>query len=353
MRALGRGLAAALLLAVVWAPLPAVPAQEPLSPPSSSPLAPLAPPRPPVLEVVAPSPELARHVRQELRRAAPGLARLTGVRPGRIRVEVAPSREAFDRRARELGGPTWAAGLALPSRGLVLVRSPHQLTRPDDFRLVLVHELAHLYLARALRGRRAPLWLEEGLAMYASGEGGFALAGTMARGVLSGRLHPLAGLAERFPAQAREASLAYAQSYYLVSYLLNTYGPQVLPRLIRELSRGRELTVALHKVTGRSLAQVEEDFFAAMDSRFSWLALVFAGGTLWALVGVAAAVGLVWRRREHKKRLQAMEAVEAQETTLGGHRRNWPPPPVRGDVLGPAGLGKAGPGPGKKGSGEG
>ncbi|KMY67817.1 hypothetical protein AAU61_08080 [Desulfocarbo indianensis] len=292
----------------------------------------------PGLSVTASSLELAQHVRDIFRQAAPRLAGLTGGQPSRIKVEVAQDREAFDRRVRQLGGPEWAAGLAMPGRDLIVLRSPKQLTQPQDFRPLLVHELTHLYLARQLRGRSAPLWLEEGLAMYAAGEGGFALAGTMAGGVLSERLKPLSLLESRFPAGAEEASLAYAQSYYLVSYLINAYGPETLPRLLRELALGRELTAALRKSTGRSLAQVEADFHEAMTSRFSWLALLFAGGTLWALVALGAGVALVWRRGRQKLRLRQLGELELQGKKDLGPKRIWPPPPRRGDVLEQAGL---------------
>jgi hypothetical protein len=312
---------AALLLLVILAP-PLGAADKPL----------------PGLAVVAPNLKIAQHVRDILREAAPRLAGLTGGHPGRIKVEVAQDRAAFDRRAKELGGPEWAAGLTVPGRGLILLRSPKQLTQPGDFRPLFIHELTHLYLAPRLKGRDAPLWLEEGLAMYAAGEGGLALASVMTRAVLSEKIKPLGALANRFPKGADEAGLAYAQSYYMVSYLINTYGPEVLPRLLGELARDRALTAALHQVTGQSLAQVEAGFRETMTSRFSWLALLFAGSTLWALVGVVAAAALVWRRRKHKQRLKDLEVLDLQEKEKMNDKRSWPPPPVRGDVMGPAGL---------------
>jgi hypothetical protein len=292
----------------------------------------------PSLSVVAPNLELAQHVRDIFHQSAPRLAQLTGGHPGRIKVEVAPDREAFTRRTKESGGPLWAAGLAIPGQGLILLRSPKQLTQPGDFRPLLIHELTHLYLAWELKGRHAPLWLEEGLAMYAAGQGGLAQASAMTRGVLSEKIKPFDELESRFPSGADEAGLAYAQSYYMVSYLLNTYGPEVLPRLLKELARDRTLTSALHKVTGHSLLQIEAGFKETMISRFSWLALLFAGSTLWALIGLTAGIALVWRRRRQRQRLKEMELLERDEKKDVEQIRLWPPPPVRGDVMDQAGL---------------
>jgi hypothetical protein len=292
----------------------------------------------PGLSVLAPSLELSQHVRDIFRQAAPRLAQLTGGQPDRIKVEVTPNRLSFNRRAKELGGPEWAAGMAIPRRGFILLRSPKQFTQPGEFKSVLIHELTHLYLARQLKGRPAPLWLEEGMAMYAASEGGLALASVMTRGVLSEKVKPFEDLAHRFPSGADEAALAYAQSYYMVSYILNSFGHQALPKILRELAMDRDLTAALFNVTGQSLVQVEAGYRDSMTSRFSWMALLFAGSTLWALVAVVAGVSLVWRRKKHKQALKQMEIDESLEKEEMIDKRIWPPPPVRGDVLGQAGL---------------
>ncbi len=307
------------------------------------------------LKVVAPSFALSEQVRAVVREASPALTRLTGADTGPITVEVVRGRSEFDRRARALGGPAWAAGLAVPSRRLIVVRSPGQLTDPMDFRFLLIHELTHLHLAAALGRVRHPLWLEEGLAMYAAGEGGWRLAGVMSRGVLMGGLIPLDELERHFPAGRSRAGLAYAQSYYLVSFLLNRYGPQTLPRLLAELRKGFELTRALKSVTGKSLVQVESDFSEEMQSRFSWLALLTAAGAIWALIALGAGVGLVLRRRAHLKALRGMEPepTDEHEPEAGPGGRRWPPPAQPGSPLGRAGLGDGplGPhGPGGSGS---
>lgn len=273
------------------------------------------------LAVQAPSPELAAHARQIVERAAPRLEAWTGIAPPRIRIEVLATRQQFEQRMAQLGGPRWAAGLALPGQGLIVLRSPRQLGDPEQFRYLLIHELTHLYLAAGLRGRRAPLWLEEGLAMRLSGEGGWTRAATMTGGVLGSGLLPMDDLEHQFPPQAHQAALAYAQSYYLIIWLQNEFGPQALPGIIKGLSQGRPLTAALREATGLSMAGIEERFADDMRSRFSWLAVLSTGGALWALVALAAMVGLVVRRRGQKKRLARGLDREDREKFPGPPRR--------------------------------
>lgn len=254
----------------------------------------------PSLSILAPSPELTAHVKQVVEQSAPRLRAWTGAAPRHIRVEVATDHAAFEQRAREMGGPRWAAGLALPQRGLILLRSPRQLGSPAEFAPLLQHELVHLYLAAGLRGRQAPLWLEEGLALLLSGEGGWARTGAMTRAVLSEKMLPLAQMDKRFPAEPLQAALAYAQSYYLVTWLLNKHGEQSLRVLVSSLAQDRPLTAALYRAIGQGLAATQEAFFADMRSRFSWLAVLTASGVLWALVSLVAMVGLVLRRRRQR-----------------------------------------------------
>lgn len=278
----------------------------------------------PPLIIQAATPALEAHLRQIVGETAPRLAAWTGASPQRLNIVVAASEEDFKDRVAQLDGPRWAAGLAVPSQGLILLRSPRQLIEPEQFRLLLAHELTHLYLAAALRHRQHPLWLEEGLAMYASGEGGWERAAVMAKGVLGGHLLSFADLEESFPQDANQAALAYAQSYYFISYLLNRQGPEVLPKIIGGLARGKALTAALHEASGQGLYALERDFRDEMNTRFSWLTLATAGGGVWVLISMVAAVSLVVRRRAHKARMAAMP-----DGGMGGvqvMRRHWPPP---------------------------
>jgi hypothetical protein len=315
-----------MLAALAWAALFAWP--------------PSAAAQPPGTRVTAPDLALAREVERVVAEAAPRLEALTGARLGRVTIRVAGSEGVYRQWMESRGAPLWSAGVAIPGEDLILLRSPKQLGRPGDFPFLVIHELTHLYLRQALGGRSPPLWLEEGIAMYAAGAGGVGLASAMTRAVLSQGLAPLESLSRRFPAGGGQAGLAYAQSYYLISHLLNTYGEEAPARILDHLAQGRELTTALKLVTGKSLAGIEEEFREAMTSRFSWLALLLAGGTIWALVAVLAGVGLVWRRRRQRQRLATLDGPRRGpgEAPAEGRRR-WPPPPVRGDVLGQAGLG--------------
>ena len=275
----------------------------------------------PDLSITAPNPKLAAHVSQICGQACPELERLIGSAPQQIKLVVAGTDREFAQRVDELDGPRWAAGLAVPAKRFILLRSPSQLTDLNTFRSVLIHELTHIYLYQALgRQKKLPLWLEEGLAMHAAKQGGLGLSGIMAKGVLLDQLIPFADLATRFPGKSEEAGLAYAQSFYLISHILDKHGAKSIPRLIRAMIHAKDISGALHQVLGQGLVALEADFTESMNSRFSWLAVLTAAGALWMLVALVAAVGLVARRRDQVRRIKAM--VDGDEENDAREEKN-------------------------------
>ena len=75
------------------------------------------------------------------------------------------------------GAPHWAAGVAYPDQGVVVVAYRDQ-GEAFDVESVVAHELAHLALGAALKGR-APRWLNEGFAYLHSSDWSFERVRTL------------------------------------------------------------------------------------------------------------------------------------------------------------------------------
>lgn len=130
--------------------------------------------------------------------------------------------------------PDWA-GAAFDGRIKVPVRG---LT-PDDRNLarILQHEYAHSLVAR-LSGARCPVWLNEGIAVWAEeaedGERQTWAENTIADQELFG-LDELNGSFANFPVQ--RAEVAYAESYLAVRDLIDGYGARKISALLEALRR--------------------------------------------------------------------------------------------------------------------
>lgn len=218
-----------------------------------------------------------------------------------LRVVVAPDEEAFGRLARGRL-PAWGVGMALPSARTVVVRAD----APDPMG-ALRHELAHLALHAALRGRvRVPLWFDEGFAVVAAGEWGrfdaLQLNLAVARGALVD-LRTLDGSLRRGPGEA-ETAYALAGSAVLHLARLNPSGS--LDALVDRLAAGEDFEAAVLATTGRTLGGFETAWHRDARTRFGLVVWLVAGGG-WALVAFSVLALAGWRRRRDRPRRAALD----------------------------------------------
>jgi len=73
----------------------------------------------------------------------------------------------------------------------------------------------------SLTGVKAPVWLNEGLAIYKAREWTFFLISILTKASLTDRLIPLPVFILSFPAEEEPAELAYAESFMFISFLIN------------------------------------------------------------------------------------------------------------------------------------
>lgn len=251
---------------------------------------------------------LSRHAEAEL----PRLARALQVPLGdTIHVYVADSDERF-RALQPAPAPMWADGVAYPTLGLVLLRSPSlRGGQAEPLETVLRHELVHVLLGRAFEPNRPPSWLQEGMAQVYSGEVGPELAHTLSQGAAAGALMNLESLSRGFPSDPSRARLAYAQSADLIGWIRDTYGEDALGVLVHELARGAAIEGAVHLATGELIEEVDRRWLGRFQTgRVAWGALANVDA-LFGLAGILLVVGGVSRRRQFHRRLEEMEAEEA------------------------------------------
>ena len=144
----------------------------------------------------------------------------------------------------------WTGGLAFVEYGVVVVAvAPSDL---DWGRRALAHELAHLVVHRLIYGplARLPSWLDEGLAMHMEGGLRHDLAAVLDEAVASDSLYSVRSLEGSFPADYAGAALAYAESWSIVDYLLQSYGEEALRELLLSFREGKTPDEALTEVYG-------------------------------------------------------------------------------------------------------
>jgi hypothetical protein len=223
------------------------------------------------------------------------------------------------------GAPGWAAGVAYPDLGVVVIAVAHG-GDPLDYVGTTEHEMAHLALGAAL-GPRAPHWLHEGFAwQHSPTESDSGRLTTLVGMTWFGSTIPLAELDESFPADELPASRAYAESYELVEFLASRgrwddrsdHGDrEPFRRFLRNLAHGEDLDLAAAHAFGRPMSALFDEWESDLKNRYLWVPVELFGLLLWLVA--AALVVLAWRRRRRQRRI-TFDAWEREASSR-------PPPP--------------------------
>ena len=234
-----------------------------------------------------------------------------------IRVRLAP-----EAAARRDGVPDWVVGYAASARDLIVLFPTRTPSYPDDsLESVLRHEIAHVLIGRAARGRPLPRWFSEGLAITVERPWGLTdrtrLIWTR---VIDGRMS-LVTLDRRFGQGRVAAERAYAISGALVRRLIQEYGAEAPGRILSLVAVDRSFDAALRLTIGRSIRSLELEFMRSQSVVERWLPVVTSGYTLWSAVTLLALVAIWTHRRKRQARRRQWEEEEA--ALWGEDRDRW------------------------------
>jgi hypothetical protein len=160
----------------------------------------------------------------------------------------------------------WTGALAFPDYNIILI--PVSADSLEWAKRTLAHEITHLIAGEATFGPFGdiPTWLDEGLAQYAEGEMEKYHRQALDDAIKENNLLSVRSLGSSFPADPNRASLAYAQSLSLVSYLVDTYGWDKIRELIALFKEGSTYDDALQQVYTFNINGLEERWRAYVEA---------------------------------------------------------------------------------------
>ncbi len=213
--------------------------------------------------------------------------------------------------------PRYATGVAYPALHLILIslREP-KTAEATDLDEVLRHELVHVALFDATQGHHVPLWFNEGLAVFASGESSFLRTRTLWDATLSKTILPLDELDRGFPDENQQVSIAYAESADFVRFLLRDEDRARFGSLIERVRKGTAFDRALADAYGDSTRKLEYQWREELDKRFTFWPMLTGSSAIWGLIMVVLVVAYVRRRRKSKATLARWAREEAEDDRL-------------------------------------
>ena len=120
---------------------------------------------------------------------------------------------------------------------------------PDE---IARHEIAHIVIREAVRGPFGlPDWLNEGTAVFAQSQPLSDQSRALDSAIQSGDVFSVRSLSSASSgARPENVSLFYGQSYSLVAFLVESYGPEQFAQLFRTFKEGATTAGALEQVYG-------------------------------------------------------------------------------------------------------
>ncbi|MEX2284897.1 MAG: glycerophosphodiester phosphodiesterase family protein [Gemmatimonadota bacterium] len=231
-----------------------------------------------------------------------------------IEIGLAPTEAAFQLLT---GGqtPEWGAGVAIPSRSLIVLPAWGSLERggPLDYGRVLRHELAHIALHRSMPSS-PPRWFDEGYASWAAGELDRSSTWLLRLAFLTGSAPPLDSLSLDWPRGAAEARLAYLLSASVVDYLVDESGVYGLGRFLDRWKRGGDVERALIETYGVDTGALEAQWIRYVKKKYGWTVVVSQSAIFGVMASIIVATLFLIRRRRDRARRTSLSEEELPDT---------------------------------------
>ncbi len=226
----------------------------------------------------------------------------------RIDVFIVRSQGEFDELTGVKNNP-WIIGRAMPRllRVVVKPRGPQRL--PE----LVVHEIAHIMLDLRMgeHAHHLPRWLHEGVAKYAARDFDDNDRRVIAEAALSEDLLTIDELEDAFRGDRGEVALAYAQSYTLVAYLSDIRPAEGLSPLLDQLSRGRDVRLALGLAYHRPVPQMEQEWLEQVRTGYvHHIAPPYSEAIMGALFLIAFVISWIAVRRRSARIRERMRREE-------------------------------------------
>jgi hypothetical protein len=221
--------------------------------------------------------------------------------------------------------PDYATGVAYSRWGIILLTmSAPRTWEPPDLEVVLVHELSHVALYRAIAGNDVPRWFNEGVAIHQSEVRMLPRMESLLRAAAQRSLLRLSELDKHFPSRPYEVNIAYAQSADVVGFLRRSSSDQRrFHRMIYAIRNGETFDTALATAYGWTRVGLERQWRESLRTRYRIIPALLAGSTVWVIAAVLVIFAYRRRRRYHHMKLQQMAHREELEAL---HMTSRPPP---------------------------
>lgn len=204
--------------------------------------------------------------------------------------------------------PKWSNGVAAPYSNVIVLKALSWVPPETDHRAIIYHELTHLFVNEAAHGQHVPRWLNEGLAVFYSGEKAFASGSLISKALITKSLIDLSDIDDVLEFHQDKARLAYQQSYLAVVYLLDNYEMSKVREILTKISQGKNSNEAFLEVLGTDLWDFEDEWLAYVQKKYRWNFLIDFDTYFWIFLVLLFILVFLFIKRRNRKTVQRWES---------------------------------------------
>ena len=249
------------------------------------------------------------------------LQRVTGLRSADQPVDItlAPESSTLAKQS-----PSWMTGFTFTGTTQVVLFPARNPRYPNDsLESTYLHELTHVFIARAAGGRYVPRWFHEGVAVVAERTWSFEDEARFSWALFRMSKVTPQQLDAMFQGDEKEVTSAYAISEAIVRDLA-TSDPKAIAAILHDVAEGKPFDLAYFDAT----AYVPENAFRHFWERQSWranLIPILSSGTLGWFIVAMVAIAAIRRRRKRDELITEAWSLEDQRDDLREEARQREP----------------------------
>jgi hypothetical protein len=152
----------------------------------------------------------------------------------------------------------WTGGVAYSEYGIIAIGIEQTQSQLEWGKRTISHELTHLVINQVTYNpyNYLPNWLNEGLAMTSEGELELSFVLALSRAEAENSYISVRSLCSPFSVYIDQTVLAYAESYKVVSYLIDEYGREKMFELLNVFKQGSGYDEALERIYGFNMDEL-------------------------------------------------------------------------------------------------
>jgi len=188
----------------------------------------------------------------------------------------------------------------------IYLRHPSQLKSLVALRRILLHEYIHHFVGKFWRN--PPLWFNEGMSVYFTGDLGFERELNFAKNYVMGNSRSLEMMKYRYPRNQIEWESFYAKSALAVKYLYQKR--QEFYRLWDNSRPQGDFEPAFRRsflMTTRDFSIIFEEY---ARTHFRAELLLASTGMIWSLLPLILIIGVIRKNIRNRKKIKAWEKEE-------------------------------------------